>query len=273
MPRLLVFAVLLLVACAALAQGPVPLTGPDAQESTALAPQQFHHSDPPDPSLPPAQLEARADELRSQKYYADAIDYYRAALSKEPGRAMLWNKVGIAELQLIRYDDARKDFERALKIDKRFPEAMNNLGVAHYLQSKYPRAIKCYHKALELSPENASFHSNLANAYFARKEFEKATVEYQRAVTLDPDILERQASGGVQAHLGAPQDRARYSYVLAKLYAQTGNLERSLHYLRKAMEEGYPQIDSVYKDQEFATLRKDPRFTDLMTARPQALPQ
>ena len=34
------------------------------------------------------------------------------------------------------------------------------------------------------------------------------------------------------------------------------------------MEEGYKSIDNVYKDDEFAGFRKDPRFTELMAAPP-----
>jgi hypothetical protein len=39
------------------------------------------------------------------------------------------------------------------------------------------------------------------------------------------------------------------------------------------MEEGYKGIENVYKDDEFAGMRKDPRFTDLMAARPLAIPE
>jgi hypothetical protein len=39
------------------------------------------------------------------------------------------------------------------------------------------------------------------------------------------------------------------------------------------MEDGYKDLDSVYNDQEFATLRKDPRFTALMHSKPAAIPQ
>lgn len=273
MLRFFALTLCILAAVAACAQGPTPLTGPATQESTALAPSQFHHAAPPDPSMTALQLEGLADTLRAQKYYADAIDYYRAALARTSNAAPLWNKLGIAELQLMRYGDARKDFERAMKLDPRLADAVNNLGVIFYMQQNYKKAIKLYRKAIALKPNSASFHSNLATAYFSRQEFDKASAEYLRALELDPDILERQSSGGVQAHIASPQDRARYSYVVAKLYARSGNFERSLHYLRKALEEGYPQVDSVYKDEEFAALRKDPRFTELMGSRPQAIPQ
>jgi len=39
------------------------------------------------------------------------------------------------------------------------------------------------------------------------------------------------------------------------------------------MEDGYSGINDVYKDQEFATVREDPRFVELMAAKPVSIPQ
>ena len=39
------------------------------------------------------------------------------------------------------------------------------------------------------------------------------------------------------------------------------------------MEDGYKDIKNVYKDNEFSALRKDPRFAELMAARPLAIPE
>jgi hypothetical protein len=52
--------------------------------------------------------------------------------------------------------------------------------------------------------------------------------------------------------------------VIAKTFAKEGNTDRCLLYLTKAMEFGYKDINRVYKDDEFAQVRKDPRFTALM---------
>jgi hypothetical protein len=73
------------------------------------------------------------------------------------------------------------------------------------------------------------------------------------------------------AQSSSPEDRAAFSFMVAKMYAQAGDFERSLEYLRKAMEEGYKNIGKVYTDAEFASLRTDPRFTDLMAQKPQAI--
>jgi tetratricopeptide (TPR) repeat protein len=218
-------------------------------------------------------LEQRADVLRADKLYLDALDYYRAAVRKDERNPMLLNKVGITELQMQRYKDAEKDFRRSIKFNKKYSEAYNNLGVIYYLHKKYGKAIKHYRKAIALNGFSASFHSNLATAYFARKDFPRAVAEYQRALQLDPNILERTSSAGVEAQLSSPEDRAHYDYILAKMYAAMGAEERSLLYLRKAMEEGYKGIENVYKDAEFSGLRKDPRFNALMGARPPAIPE
>ena len=221
----------------------------------------------------PASLEERGDVLRSEKSYLDALDYYRAALAKNPNNAALYNKIGINELQMARFSEARKDFERAIKIDRRFADAHNNLGVIFYLQKKYGAAIKRYEDAIKLREDSASFYSNLGAAYFSKKDYVKASMTYNQALQLDPEIFERTSHSGVLAQMSSPGDRAHFYYVLAKLYAKAGIADRSLQYLRRAMEEGYKGIEDVYKDAEFAGLRKDPRFTDLMAARPLAIPE
>jgi len=208
-----------------------------------------------------------------QKLYLDAIDYYRAALTKEPNSARLLNKIGIAELMMQRYHDAKKTFEQAIKADRKFADAYNNLGVVYYEERKYGPSVKQYRRAIAIDEGSASFYSNLGAALFSKKEFEPGFLAYQKAMEIDPDVFERTSRGGVQAQLPSPEDRARYDYTVAKLYAKMGLSDRSLEYLRKALEEGYKDLKNVYKDAEFAELRKDKRFTELMAMKTPALPE
>ena len=217
------------------------------------------------------QLEARGDVLRDEKHYLDAIDYYDAALKK--GRsALLENKIGMTYLSMGNLDKSEKALKKAIKSDKKYAEAYNNLGVVFYLKKKYGPAEKNYKKALEIR-DSASFHSNLGTVYMERKQYGEGMAEYEKAYQLDPDVFERSSRNGVSARMGSPEDRARFFYIMAKLYASNGNLDKSLEYLKKSLEDGYPEIDKVYKDAEFATLRKDQRFTELMSQRPAAIPQ
>jgi predicted Zn-dependent protease len=229
--------------------------------------------DPPDPNATAEQLEQRGDELRGEKNFLDAMDYFKAALAKNPNSPTLYNKMGIVNLQTHHLKDAKKNFERTTKIDKKFADGYNNLAVTYYYEKKYGKAIKLYTKAIELREDAASYFNNLGAAYFAKKDYEKAVLAYAKAVQLDPDVLERTSRIGVSAQLPSPEDRAKYDFVIARLYAKQGLTERALQYLRRAMEEGYKDVRAVYKDADFADLRKDPRFAELMAAKPPAIPE
>ncbi len=226
---------------------------------------------PPSASATPEALEIKGDELRAEKLFLDAIDYYRAALAKKPNSAPLYNKIGIAQLQMQRWDEAKKSFEHAIHEDRQYPEAYNNLGVVYYVAKKYNKAIDRYNKAIHFRDDTASYYSNLGAALFSKKQYDKSLAAYSRAFQLDPDVFERTSRSGVNAQMSKPEDRAHFDYVVAKLYAKMGSAERSLEYLRRALEEGYKNINSVYKDEEFVGLRKDPRFTALMAAKPPAI--
>jgi tetratricopeptide (TPR) repeat protein len=223
--------------------------------------------DPPAKDATAADLEQQADKLRTQKLYLDALDYYHAALSKKKNDARLLNKVGITELMMQRYKEARKSFERAIHADHDYADAYNNLGVVMYEGKRYAAAVKEYEKAIEKDNTSASFYSNLGAAYFSKRDFNPGAEAYQHALELDPEVFERTSRAGVQAQLPSPADRARYDYTVAKLYAKMGFSEQSLEYLRKAMEAGYKDMKDVYKDVEFTELRKSPRFTELMASK------
>jgi len=241
-------------------------------EQLAVGPPQIHRVGPPSATATAKELERIGDALQADKDYLDGIDYYQAALVKDPQNAVLINKIGISDLELHRYRDAKKSFEHAIKIDKSYANAYANLGVVYYQDTSYGKSIRYYDKAIALEKDEAVFYNNRAASLFAKKEFQKASIDYAKALELDPDIFERSGrGGGVQARLPSPEDVAHYDYVLAKLYARNGMADRSLHYLRKAIEDGYKDIKNVYKDDEFSELRKDPRFTELMAAKPVAI--
>jgi tetratricopeptide (TPR) repeat protein len=248
-----------------------------AQNSTSelvqVSPPTVRRAQPPAATASADELERRGDQLRVQKAYLDALDYYRAALAKNPSSPTIYNKAGIAELLMQRYREAGRDFERAIHLDRQYADAVNNLGVIYYEAKKYGKALKQYAKAIRLRPDSASFFSNRGAAYFGKKEFEKASEAYSKALQLDPDILEHTSHSGVSAQLPSPEDRAHYDYLIAKLCAGRGDRDRSLLYLRRALEDGYKGINDVFRDPEFAGLRTDARFTALMAARPVAIPE
>jgi len=245
-------------------QQPQPQTTPGSSDPAAVMVQGPQVPPPSFADASAQELENLGDEQRSKKAFNDALEYYHMAMKKADS-AELHNKSGIAYLQMLQLKPAEKEFNHALKMNHEYAEAINNLGVVFYMRKKYPKAISEYEKALKLNDSAASFHSNLGMAYFEKKEFERATGELIRALELDPQIFERQALGGIAARMAAPEDRARYYYTVARIYARQGVYDRSLEYLKKAVEQGYPHIKDVYTDDAFAGVRKDPRFATVMS--------
>jgi tetratricopeptide (TPR) repeat protein len=160
---------------------------------------------------------------------------------------------------------AKKYYEKASKMNPQYAEAINNLGTVFYAQKSYRRAVKQYEKALEYSPDSASIYSNLGTAHFARKKYEDAVVAYQKALTLDPQVFERRSSSGVLLQERSVEERAKFHYYLAKLYAKNGNDEAALLYLRKALEEGWKDRAKIPEEPEFVKLRENAEFKEIVT--------
>lgn len=207
--------------------------------------------------LPP---ETRGDVLMGEGRYVDAIKAYGEAPTDSP---TVWNKMGIAWQHLYAVDKAKLDYEQALRLKPRYPEALNNLGTIYYEKKDYKKAEKLYRKALKLSQPDATFYNNLGAAYFAQGNYRKGAEAYQRAFAINPAVFIRNSSEGI-SELGSPAQQANQNYCLAELYAQAGMTDRAIESLRRALDEGFKDRSRLKKDRSFASLRKTAAFAQLM---------
>jgi tetratricopeptide (TPR) repeat protein len=205
--------------------------------------------------------EVRGDIFMARKMYREAAEMYQTGPKDS---AVLANKTGIAFHQLLELESAKKWYERAVKLNSHYAEAINNLGTIYYAQKSYRRAINEYRRALVIMPESASMLSNLGTAYFARKNYTEAQTVYEKALQLDPDVFERRGTGGVLLQERSVEERAKWHYYQAKTYAKAGQTERALLCIRKSLEEGFKERDKFEKDPEFALLRPMDEFQKLM---------
>jgi tetratricopeptide (TPR) repeat protein len=215
-------------------------------------------------SMSIAELEKAGDEARSQKDYTLAARYFEAALRRDRRNARLYNKLGLAELKNNDLGSARLHFQKAVKQDSKFADAVNNIGAVDYMQKRYGSAAKYFKKAVALDEARSTFHVNLGAAWFSQKKFERAIAEYTRAVELDPEAFRHETKTGIAAQIASPEERAQYSYLLAKVYAKRGDVDNCLQCLRKAKEDGYRNLANVYKDEEFSRMRDNPKLQEVV---------
>jgi tetratricopeptide (TPR) repeat protein len=216
----------------------------------------------------PLPFETRGDIFMARKMYREAIDVFREDKSKN---AVIANKIGIAYHQMQQLDSARKSYEQAIRLKPDYAEAINNLGTVYYARKSFGRAIRYYQRALKYAPNSASIYSNLGTAYFARKKYKEAMETYQTALKLDPNVFENHGSYGVLLEERSVEERAKFHFHMAKLYAQAGRNELALQYLRKALEEGFKEKKKIEEDPDFQAIRDLPEFKELLALEPRVL--
>lgn len=218
-------------------------------------------------AVPARQLSAeeKGDLFMARKQYREAAVTYKDLADQSPRNAVYLNKLGIAMHQQADLGQALKYYERALKADSHYADAQNNVGTVWYQRKKFGKAIRAYRKAIKIRDDMPVLYSNLGYAYFGDKKYEEAIAAFRVALSKDPEFFEHNTSRtGSLLQDRSVSDRGRFYFMLAKSFAEAGNLERCILYLRKAKDEGYKALADVKKDPAFSTVLKDPAVQILL---------
>ena len=122
-----------------------------------------------------------------------------------------------------------------------------------------------------MRPRSASILSNLGTAWFARRNYKQAFETYQQALEIDPQVFEKHGNQGVLLEERDIEERAKFNYYMARLYAKRGMNELALQYIRKALEGGFKDKKKFREEEDFTVLRKLPEFDELMKLEPRVL--
>jgi tetratricopeptide (TPR) repeat protein len=218
---------------------------------------------------PKLTTEQLADLYMVRKDYREAAETYKRLTDENPRNPVYLNKLGIALHQQTALSLALKYYERATKVDPTYADAQNNIGTIWYQRKKYGKAIKSYQKALAIRGDMAVLYSNLGYAYFGDKKYPQSLAAFHQALILDPQFFEHNGGrNGSVLQDRSVTDRGRFYFMLAKSFAQSGNLERCIIYLRKAKDEGYNALGTVKGDPDFAVMLKSPAIQEILAPKP-----
>jgi tetratricopeptide (TPR) repeat protein len=201
-----------------------------------------------------------------RKQFREAQDLFHKLTVEQPKNAVYWNELGISLHNQSELDLALKCYQKSTRLDSHYADAQNNVGTIYYERKKYAKAIRSYKKAILLRQDFAAFYLNMGYAYFGEKNYENSIASFRKALQLDPDTFEsaRSRSGTVVQDRSIGSERAQFYFLLAKSFAESGNVERCVIYLKKARDEGYQEIDKVKSDPSFAQVIKDPAVQDFL---------
>jgi tetratricopeptide (TPR) repeat protein len=222
----------------------------------------------------PAARQLTAEEIgdlfMARKQYREASETYKRLTDQEPRNAVYLNKLGISLHQQEALGLALKYYERALKADPGYADAQNNIGTVWYQRKRYGKAIRAYEKAIKIREDMPVLYSNLGYAYFGNKKYEESIAAFRTALTKDPEFFERNASRtGSLLQDRSVSDRGRFYFLLAKSFAESGDLKRCVLYLRKAKDDGYASfVADLKKDKAFSAVLKVQEVQDMLAPKP-----
>ena len=211
------------------------------------------------PQKPPS-AEQLGDSLVAHQRYQAAIAAYSSAPEMT---ADLWNKMGIAYQMLFNATDATRCYKESLKLDAANPQVMNNLATVYASLKLYGQADRMYRKALKLDPKSAIILKNYGTNLLAEHKYNRGWEAYQQALAIDPQIFADHNGPSVQNPSNV-QDRGAVNYYMAAGCARAGYTDCALQYLRMALDEGFTTRKKVQADSQFASLRDNPAFRQLL---------
>ena len=213
--------------------------------------------------------EQLGDLYMVRKQYREATLVFKRLSDRTPGNAVYWNKLGISLHQQEALNLALKYYERAAKANPKYADAMNNIGTVWYQRKRYGKAIRAYQRAIHIRGDMPVLYSNLAYAYFEDKKYEESLNSFRQALALDPQYFEQNGSrAGSVLQDRSVDDRGRFYFMLAKSFAEAGNIERCIIYLRKAKDEGYKTLAAAKSDPVFAAYLNLPEVQEALAPKP-----
>jgi tetratricopeptide (TPR) repeat protein len=221
-------------------------------------------------AAPPAHAQPTAeqvgDSLTARQRYQAAI----AAYSKAPQMtADIWNKMGIDYQMMFNSKDAARCYRESLQIDPHNAEVLNNLATVYASLKEYGQADRLYRKALKYNPHSALILKNLGTNLLVQHRYNKGWEAYQQALAIDPQVFADRGAPSVEDP-SSVQERGAMNYYMAAGCARAGQTECALQYLRMALDEGFTTRKKVANDSEFASLRDNPAFKQLLAEQPRS---
>lgn len=201
-----------------------------------------------------------------RKQYREAEELFHQLTIQQPKNAVYWNELGITFHSQSELTPALKCYQKSSKLDSHYADALNNIGTVYYEQKKYGKAIRSYRKAIAIREDYAAFYLNLGYAYFGQKQYDQSMAAFRKAVQIDPQAFEmnRSRAGTVIQDRSLSTDRGRFYFLLAKSFAEAGDLDRCVLYLKKAHDEGYKDLNSMKTDPSFAAVLKNPDVQEML---------
>ncbi len=155
-----------------------------------------------------------------------AAGNFRLLTTLAPERIEGWNNLGIVLHQQGKTEEAKRCFDRVLKIDPDHPGALLNIGNFYFNESKFEKARSCFEKVLDKKPDFPDAWFNLGNTLSAQKDYAGAKAAFERALRYNPEFPSALKNLGFACEKLGELDNAEQCYLKG---AENNKLDSGIH--------------------------------------------
>ncbi len=119
--------------------------------------------------------------------YEEAIRDYNKAIELNPNDARAYHNRGYAKSKLGIFDEAIRDYDKAIELTPNATKIYNSRGIAKAKLGRYEEAIKDFEKVIELDPNDAIAYNNRGTAKDKVGRVDEAIRDYNKVIELDPN--------------------------------------------------------------------------------------
>jgi tetratricopeptide (TPR) repeat protein len=118
---------------------------------------------------------------------SDAEQFLQNYQASNGGSTHIWYAYGYLNYLKADYEEAEKNFEKALKINPANGLALNNLGAILSEKKQYVLAIERVKNAIQANPKESMFFMNLYKIYQEMGKPDRFAIEYENTQQQDPE--------------------------------------------------------------------------------------
>ncbi len=148
----------------------------------------------------------------AEKKYDEALRDYNKALEIEPKFSKAYNNRGGLMRTLKKYEEAISDFNKAIELQPDYTIAFNNRGLLMNITRRYDQAISDYSKAISLKKDYAEAYSNRGIAYRNAGKFEESLRDFNKTIELQPNYYKAYSERGILMAAQNKYDEALKDY-------------------------------------------------------------
>jgi tetratricopeptide (TPR) repeat protein len=129
-------------------------------------------------------LTKEINDLKDQKqgYVEKSKDLAKSLVASD------WFELGYKAQESGKYEEALKNYGKALQLDPKQAQIYNNRGLVYYYKKDFPKAESNFDKAIELDPKLCMAYNNKAIIYYERRLYEQAIKYFNTVIELDPKL-------------------------------------------------------------------------------------